>query len=193
MIKPRRAAAPLAFPRSGGGRAGLRPAGAAAGQGREEELGDLDRVQGGALAQVVADDEEDEPVLGVVGSLRIRPTSTSSPPAAAPGVGNCSTLIPGAPARIDDACSAESGSVVSSQTASAWPTRTGTRTQVALTGSDRQLQDLPRLLAQLLLFLELDPVEAPVHAQVVVLGRLGAEPSPSPGHLRPRRTGRWRS
>ena len=40
---------------------------------------------------------------------------------------------------------------------------------------DRQLQDLSRLLAQFLLFLELDAVEAPVHAQVVVLGRLGAE------------------
>ena len=65
----------------------------------------------------------------------MRPTSTSSPPAAMPGVGNCSSLIPGAAARIDVACSAESGSVVSSQTASAWPTRTGTRTQLALTGS----------------------------------------------------------
>ena len=39
----------------------------------------------------------------------------------------------------------------------------------------RQLEDLPRLLAQLLLLVELDAVEAPVHPQVVLVRRLAAQ------------------
>ena len=69
-----------------------------------------------------------------VGSRRMRPTRTSSIPAALPGLGKSSTRTDGAASRSARACSAESGSSVSIQTASAWPTITGTRTQVAWIG-----------------------------------------------------------
>src|SRR6266540_5478409 len=68
-------------------------------------------------------------------SRRIRPTSTSSVPAASRGVGRSARRIPGAAARTSRARSGESGSSVSTQTACEWPTRTGTRAQVALSGS----------------------------------------------------------
>jgi hypothetical protein len=73
------------------------------------------------------------------------------------------------------ASSGESGSSVSIQTASAWPTRTGRDAR----GADRQvgqLQDLACLVAELRLLVELDAVEVPVHAQVVLVGRLAAQP-----------------
>ena len=65
---------------------------------------------------------------------RIRPTSTSSRPAAEPGVGKSSSATWGAAPRIEPACSGESGSSVSTQIAWPWPTRTGMRTQVAWIG-----------------------------------------------------------
>src|SRR5918996_5372305 len=40
----------------------------------------------------------------------------------------------------------------------------------------RKLQDLPRLLADLRLLVELDAVERPVHTQVVLLDGLATEP-----------------
>ena len=75
-----------------------------------------------------------ESPFGSVVSLRIRPTSTSSIPAALPGDGNCSTRTLGEAARISVASSGRSGSSNSAQTASACPTITGTRTHVALIG-----------------------------------------------------------
>ena len=101
----------------------------------EQQLGDLDRVQRRALAQVVADDEERQPVLGrrvARGSGR-RARRRRPPRRRASG-----TARAGSRARRRGSRSParrESGSCVSSQTASAWPTSTGTRTQVALTGS----------------------------------------------------------
>src|SRR5262249_44725228 len=65
---------------------------------------------------------------------RIRPTSTSLAPAASRGLGNSTRRTLGASASTRSACSGESGSTVSIQIDSAWPTITGTRTQVALIG-----------------------------------------------------------
>ena len=56
-------------------------------------------------------------------------------PVAAPGVGKGSRRIPGAAPRTSVASSGDSGSSVSTQMDSAWPTSTGTRTQVAEIGS----------------------------------------------------------
>ena len=101
---------------------------------RQEQLRDLDRVQRCALAQVVAGEEEREAVL----DRRVLADPADEHVVAARGAARRRELLerdPGAPPRIEVACSAESGSRVSSQTASAWPTRTGTRTHVALTGS----------------------------------------------------------
>ena len=65
----------------------------------------------------------------------MRPTSTSSIPAARPGVGKSSSRRPGAAPRSERARSAPSGASVSTHTASAWPTITGTRMHEALIGS----------------------------------------------------------
>src|SRR5438445_4639577 len=70
-----------------------------------------------------------------VGSRRMRPTRTSSIPVASRGVGKPSSRIPGVSPNSRRAASADRGCSVSTQTASAWPMSTGTRTQVALIGS----------------------------------------------------------
>ena len=69
-----------------------------------------------------------------VGSRRSRPTSTSSRPAALPGDGKSSTTTDGAAPSNWRACSGERSSSNSAQTASAWPTMTGTRTHIAWIG-----------------------------------------------------------
>ena len=113
--------------------------------------------------------------FSTVGSLRIRPTSTSSRPAAPPGVGNCSSVIPGAPARID-------GRLLGRERlARLEPDRLRVADEhghAHARGAHRQrgqLEDLARLLAQLLLLLELDAVEAPVHPQVELVRRGAAQ------------------
>src|SRR5712691_1295087 len=72
--------------------------------------------------------------FATVGSRRMRPTRTSSIPTDWRGVGKSSTRTPGAWSSRACASRGESCSRVSIQTASAWPTRTGTRTHVALIG-----------------------------------------------------------
>ena len=109
-------------------------------------------------------------------------------PAALPGVGNSS---------MRDRCLAEHvprvlgrmGDSVSTQRASAWPTRTGTRTHVALmgrSGSSRIFRVSARIFR---LLVELDAVEIPVHAEVVLVDRLCGV-GPSPTHRRRTPTGR---
>ena len=133
----RRLALEGAAPREGGVLAG--PAAGAASLGRrparEQQLGDLDRVQRGALAEVVAGEEEREPVLD--GRVAADPADehvvAARRLAGRREVLDLRTL--GAAASSPRACSAESGRSVSTQTASACPTSTGTRTHVALIGS----------------------------------------------------------
>ena len=132
----------------------------------EQELRDLDRVQRRALAQVVAArnrarplpsavavaaDAADEHVVGLPAPARRRERPRPAP-----------TARPRAASR---ACSAESGCSVSSQTASAWPTMTGTRTHRRRDRQVGQLHDLARLVAELRLLVDLLAVQAPVHAR----------------------------
>ena len=110
------------------------------------------------------------------GSRRIRPTSTSSPPAAPPGVGNCSSRIAG---RVGEDRRRLLGR---ERLLRLDPDRLGVPDEHRhpharrADRERRQLEDLARLLAQLLLLVELDAVEVPVHAQVVLLRRLAAQP-----------------
>ena len=101
----------------------------------EQELGDLDRVERGALDEVVAGEEEHEAVLrGAVGAdaadehlvglrrrARRRHVDDAHRRRAAQQLGRLLRR--------------RAASSSSTQTASAWPTRTGTRTVVALIGS----------------------------------------------------------
>jgi hypothetical protein len=100
----------------------------------EQQLGDLDCVQRRALAEVVADDEQDEAVL----SRRIAAHASHEDLVDADGVsrvGTFSKRTPGASVSSRTASSATSSSCVSTHTVSVWPTSTGTRTHVALIGS----------------------------------------------------------
>ena len=116
----------------------------------QQKLGDLDCVKGCSLSEVVADDEAGiSPARHTVVSRRIRPTRTSSSPTASRGVGKSKRRMPGASSSSLPASSGESGASVSTQTASACPTRTGNRTHVSADGQGRQLEDLARLGAQL--------------------------------------------
>src|ERR1700733_100053 len=74
--------------------------------------------------------------LGWDSSRRIRPTNTSSRPAARSGVGTSSTITPGAPAISSRTSSGVIGSRVCTLTASEWQIRTGTRTHVTATPID---------------------------------------------------------
>ena len=121
---------------------------------RQEELCDLDRVERGALAQVVARHEQAETV-GTVSSRRRRPTKDGSRPAACSGVGRSASTTPGAPASTSRAASTVTGPANSALIASEWPVYTGTRTHVAETASSRQLEDLAGLVAELLLLVGL--------------------------------------
>ena len=68
-----------------------------------------------------------------------------------------------------------SGVSVSIHTASAWPTRTGTRTHVALTGRSGSSRILRVSSRSFDLLVVLDSVELPVHPEPVVVGLLAAE------------------
>ena len=126
MLRPRRARTRAARPaRAGSNRRGV----------RENELGDLDRVQRRALAQVVADEEEREPVLD--GRIAADPADehvVSSGGLLRRRERRSSAQRPARRAARPRPPPATARSSVSTQTASAWPTITGTRTQVALTG-----------------------------------------------------------
>ena len=77
----------LGYARGAKGTATRRQRGSAVQQvSLDQQLGDLDGVGGGALAEVVGDDPEVEGAL-VAGSRRMRPTRTSSLPAASIAIG----------------------------------------------------------------------------------------------------------
>ena len=155
----------------------------------EQELRDLDRVQRRALAQVVAREEQREARSrrSGRGGCGRRARRRSRPPC--PATGSPRRAPTARPPSSSRARSAESGCSVSSQTASAWPTITGTRTHVALDRQVGQLHDLPRLGAELRLLVELLAVEVPVHAQVVLVRRPRRGAAPSPARPRPTPTG----
>src|ERR1700761_6058250 len=100
-----------------------------------QQLGDLDGVQCRALAQIGARDEQRQ-------AASVRPTSDSSPPAAASGVGTSTTFTPGAPSSSFRARCGESGWANSALIDNEWPVNTGTRTQVPLTSKS----GIPRIL-----------------------------------------------
>ena len=83
--------------------------------------------------------------------------------------------MPGASARMRSASAGESGSTVSTHTDSAWPTTTGTLTQLALrgrSGSSRILRVSSRSLTS---SSNSRPSKLPVHAELVVVGILGSK------------------
>ena len=105
----------------------------------EQLLGDLHGVGGRALAEVVADAPEQEGVGPAAGPGRMRPTKTSSLPAAAAASGygrasgSSTTVTPGASAQRAVASSTVIGRSVSTRIDSLCEYGTGTRTQVGLT------------------------------------------------------------
>ena len=111
-----------------------------------------------------------------VGSRRMRPTSTSSTPAALPGDGNSSS--PHRRRRGEQLARALGSEVVLELD----PDRLGVADHHRHAHAGRldrqlgQLHDLARLVAQLRLLVELLAVEVPVHAQVVLVLRLVAQP-----------------
>ena len=104
-----------------------------------EQLGDLHRVERGALAQVVADTHHSVRPFSTVGSSRTRLTKVAQSPAHSTGVTYppssrlSISITPGASRRMSCACSALISFSNSMLIDSEWPTNTGTRTQVALT------------------------------------------------------------
>ena len=92
---------------------------------------------------------------------RIRPTSESSTPAAANGVGTSTSFTPGAPSSSSRARSGDSGRANSALIDSECPVNTGTRTQVPLTSRS----GMPRILrlsrAQLLVLVGLARTRRP--------------------------------
>ena len=123
----------------------------------DEQLGDLDGVGRGALAQVVGDDPEVERAL-VAG---VAADAADEDVVAAGGVDR--HRVAAARRVVDDghagrrgeqlarALRARARSRVSTLTASEWPVTTGTRTQVALTRIDGVAEDLAGLVDQLAL------------------------------------------
>ena len=129
----REAFAPAPAPGAAGRRLGSPLAEVARKRRADEQLGDLDRVERRALAQVVADEEEREPVLRR-GSARTRPTITSSTPMACPWPGSSRAASQAPPRGCARPPPARAARSVSIHTDSAWPTTTGTLTQLALKG-----------------------------------------------------------
>ena len=112
--------------------------------GRRQQLGDLDGVEGGALAEVVVADEQGEaaPVghaLVADGSAR-RSSGPGRRPAAASGCR--SARRPGRAASSSVARSTDSGRANSALIDSEWPVNTGTRTHVP----DTSRSGMPRIL-----------------------------------------------
>ena len=112
-----------------------------------QQLGDLHRVERGALEQVVAHHEEVEAVVVVeVARARARRRPRRAPPTpAASGCrrarGSGRRAAPPSPRR------GRRGARTSRAPRSAWPTITGTRTQVGATSRPGMLEDLARLVA----------------------------------------------
>ena len=132
--------------------------------------------------------------FSAAGSRRMRPTSTSSPPRSAPGVGKVLDPYRRRRGRVADAPRERESAPPSRST----PTRrvrpsTGTRTQVALTGSVGQLQDLARLLARASTSSSnSSPSKSQSIAEVVLGLRLVEQLLHAAARPRPRPTGRWR-
>ena len=141
---------------------------------RQEQLRDLDRVQRRALAQVVAGDEEREAVL----DRRVLADPADEHVVAARGAARRRELLERDARRAGE----DRGRLLGGERLAGLEPD---RLRVADQHGDaharrahrqrRQLEDLARLLAQLLLLLELDAVEAPVHPQVELVRRLPAE------------------
>src|SRR5687767_4780681 len=139
----------------------------------EQELRDLNRVECRALAQVVADDEEREAVL----DRRVLADPPDEDVVAAGRDPRRGELL-----EADPRCPAEDRRRLlgRERLVRLDPDRLGVPDEHRHShagGAHRQhgqLEDLPRLLAQLLLLVELDAVELPGHPQVVLLLGLGA-------------------
>ncbi len=155
-----------------GGREGCDQA--AARCSREEQLGDLDRVQSRALAEVVADDEEGESVR----HRRVLPDPADEDVVAACGPAGRRELLQPDPRRRAEQLRRL---LRRERLLGLDPHRLGVPHEHGDADAGRadrevgQLEDLLGLLAELLLLLELDAVERPVHPEVVVLGRLRAQ------------------
>jgi len=108
---------------------------------REQCFGDLHRIEGSALSQIVAHDKERERA----GDAR-RPADAADGGHVASvtpsGVGRSSSRTPGAAASSSLACSGARSRSNSARMAAEWPVKTGTRTQVVVTTSS----DRPRIL-----------------------------------------------
>ena len=104
---------------------------------RVQQLGELHRVGGGALAQVVGDDPQVRARArgrgrgGCARRTRRRGRLRRSPAGSSAASGSSSTVTPGAARSSSRARSGESSSRVCTLTASEWPLTTGTRTHVA--------------------------------------------------------------
>ena len=133
---------------------------------RVQKLGDLDRVQRGALAEVVAREEEGQAALD--GRVAADPADEDVvDPGGLAGDGNSSRRTDGAAASSSCARAAES------RLLGLEPDRLGVADHHRhahagrLDRELRELHDLPRLRAELRLLVELLAVELPVHTEVV--------------------------
>ncbi len=110
----------------------------------DERLGDLHRVGGRTLAQVVADHPQAERAgMRVIVADPAHEHLVAA--LARSGVGTSSTITPGARPSSSRAWAAGSGSRVWTLTATECPTLTGTRTQVTDDPDRLVLEDLARL------------------------------------------------
>ncbi len=142
----------------------------------QDELGDLDRVQRRALAEVVAREEEREAVLDrrVAADAADEHLVVPAPPCPASG---SRRRAPTARRRAARAPAPAGGRPrVSIQIASAWPTITGTRTHVAWIGRSGSSRIFCVSARSFDSSSNSSPSKLPVHAQVVLVLRLVAQP-----------------
>src|SRR5579884_3006954 len=142
---------------------------------REQELGDLDRVQRRALAQVVAREEEREAVL----DRRVAADPADEHLVDAGRLARRGEVLD---AHRRRRCEQLARPLRRERLLGLEPDRLGVPDEDRHTDAGRldpqlrQLHDLARLGAELRLLVELVAVEVPIHPQVVVRGRLAAQP-----------------